>query len=76
MDFEWLDLDRAFDTQIEVIDPESARLLKMQRFDQVFTQFIGPSLVVAIGARPDSASTWSVWSIASEPSAHRPGNTE
>ncbi len=73
-DFEWLDLDRAFDTQIEVIDPENARLLKMQRFDQVFTQFIGPSLVAAISARPDSASTLSVWRIAFQHSA-RPGGT-
>lgn len=76
MDFKWLDLDRAFDTQIEVIDPENARLLKMQRFDQVFTQFIGPSLVAAISARPDSASTLSVWRITFNHSAHRPGGTK
>jgi hypothetical protein len=42
------DLQKLYDTIVEVIDPASGQLLATARFDGVLTQFVGPDLVAQL----------------------------
>lgn len=57
------DLNRYFDTVIEVIDPKAGRLIASQRLDQHITHFLDADHVAGYREMPDGTPVISVWRV-------------